>query len=401
MMTEKESASNEQLSEISEIEANLSPPQLVTDFDKERRELALLYTRALRKFDFRLAIMSFIVMIFIVFSKVTVIFEDYIVKYVSENPFIVVGIFYMLVFLFLSVIELPIAYYSLTRFSRKYGLTKLSNKQWFKRRIKGEIFSLIFGLIVFEGFFWFLRTFPDSWWVWGTLALIIFSVILGNLIPIFILPRFYKFSPLNETHPELAEDLLQLADQAGVKTTKVLNWKLGEIATVGNAALMGFGATRRIIIADTMLEKYIDEEIKWVVLHEIAHFKYRDLWRQILIGTVSTFLMLFLTHLSYQPLAAIFGYSLEISTVSGIPVLGISFWLINSVLLNVPSLWYSRKREKAADLFASSYIKDSTVVNSLMMKMADQNLADINPPWWEKLLFMSHPPIKERLRNSE
>jgi STE24 endopeptidase len=339
-------------------------------------------------------------MIFIVFSKISVIIEDYIVKSVSENPFIVVGIFYILVFIFLSIVELPVAYYSLTRFSRKYGLTKLSNKQWFKRRIKGEVFGLILGLVVFEGFFWFLRTFPDSWWVWGTVALIIFSVILANLIPIFILPRFYKFSPLNETHPELAEGLLHLADQEGVKTTKVLNWKLGEIATVGNAALMGFGATRRIIIADTMLEKYTEEEIKWVVLHEIAHFKHRDLWRQILIGTVSTFLMLFLTHLSFQPLAEILGYSIDISRVSGIAVLGISFWIINQFLLTIPSLWYSRRREKAADQFASSHIKESFVSNSLMMKMADQNLADINPPWWEKLFFMSHPPIKERLRES-
>ncbi|MHA1944750.1 MAG: M48 family metalloprotease [Candidatus Hodarchaeales archaeon] len=387
-------------SEISEIETKISQPQLVTDFDPERRKLALSYTRTLRKFDFRLAIVSFIIMIFIIFSKVTVVFEDYITKNVSENQFLVVGIFYLLVFLFLSIIELPIAYYSLTRFSRKYGLTKLSNKQWFKRRIKVEIFSLILGLVVFEGFYWFLRTFPDSWWILGTITLILFSVILANLIPILILPRFYKFSPLNVTHPELAKSVLQLADQAGVKTTKVLNWKLGEIATVGNAALLGFGATRRIIIADTMLEKYTEEEIKWVVLHEIAHFKHRDLWRQILIGTVSTFLMLFLTHLSYQPLAEIFGYSLDISMVSGIPILGISFWVVNQVLLTIPSLWYSRRQEKAADLFASSYIKEKTVVNSLMMKMADQNLADINPPWWEKLLFMSHPPIKERLRKS-
>lgn len=389
--------SNGQNSEIIEIEARISNPQLITDFDPERRKLSLLYTRALRKFDFRLATLSFIMMIIIVFSKVTVAIEDYIVNNISDNQIFVVGIFYLLVFIFLSIIELPVAYYSLTRFSRKYGLTKLSNKQWLKRRIKGEILSLILGLVLFEGFFWFLRTFPDSWWIWGTVALIIFSVILGSLIPIFILPRFYKFSPLNETHPELASSILQLADKAGVKTTKVLNWKLGEIATVGNAALMGFGTTRRIIIADTMLEKYTEEEIKWVVLHEIAHFKNRDLWRQILAGTVSTFLMLFLTHLSFQPLANILGYSSTISAVSSIPVLGISFWLINSVLLNVPSLWYSRKREQAADSFASSYIKEKNVVNSLMMKIADQNLADIDPPWWEKLLFMSHPPIKERL----
>ncbi|MHA1207461.1 MAG: M48 family metalloprotease, partial [Candidatus Hodarchaeales archaeon] len=105
--------------------------------------------------------------------------------------------------------------------------------------------------------------------------------------------------------------------------------------------------------------------------------------------------------LSYQPIAEVLGYPTNISMVSGIPVLGIIFWIINQVLLTIPSLWYSRRREKAADLFASSYMKESTITNSLMMKMADQNLADINPPWWEKLLFMSHPPIVERMKKSE
>ncbi len=400
IMEEKESNSSGQDGGKLEAETEIDKPELVTDFDSDRRELALSYTRALRKFEFQMVVVSLIIMIFIVLSRITVRVEDFIVNYISDNQFIVVGIFFLLVFIVLAIIEFPIAYYSFSHFSRKFGLVKLSNKQWIKRHLKGELFGLILGLIVFEGFYWFLRAFPNSWWVWGTIALIIFSVILANLIPILILPRFYKFSPLNETHAELASKILELADQTGVKTTKVLNWKLGEIATVGNAALVGFGATRRIIIADTMLEKYTEDEIRWVVLHEIGHFKHHDLWRQLLIGTVSTFLMLFLTQLSYQPLAELLGYNSDIRMVSGIPVLGIIFWIINQVLLTIPSLWYSRKREKAADVFASSHIKESAVINSLMMKMADQNLADINPPWWEKLLFMSHPPIVERMKKS-
>ncbi len=397
IMTEKEFNSNGQLNGNLEAETEILLPELVADFDPDRRELALSYTRALRKFEFQMGFVSFIIMIFIVLSKVTVLIEDFISEHISTNQLIVVGVFFLLVFIVLTIIEFPIAYYSFNRFSRKFGLVKLSNKQWLKRHLKGELMGLILGLIIFEGFYWFLRTFPDSWWVWGTIALIIFTVILANLIPVFILPRFYKFSPLSETHAELANKLIQLADQAGVKTTKVLNWKLGEIATIGNAALVGFGATRRIIIADTMLEKYTEDEIRWVVLHEIGHFKHHDLWRQMLIGTVSTFLMLFLTQMSYQPVAEMLGYPTSISMVSGIPVLGIIFWIINQVLLTIPSLWYSRRREKAADRFASSYINESAVTNSLMMKMADQNLADINPPWWEKLLFMSHPPIEERM----
>jgi STE24 endopeptidase len=211
------------------------------------------------------------------------------------------------------------------------------------------------------------------------------------------MPRFYRFDPLKDTHPELEAEILQMVQENEVKATTVLNWHLGDIATVGNAALTGFGSTRRILIADTLLEQYTTEEIKWILMHEIAHFKHRDLWRQLLVGVFTTTLMFFLTDLSFSSMASFLGYSLSISSVGALPVLGVCFWVINTVLINVPSLWYSRKRETAADTRASSYIGDPAVTKSLFIKMADQNLADIDPPLWEKYLFMSHPPIKERI----
>jgi Zn-dependent protease with chaperone function len=148
-----------------------------------------------------------------------------------------------------------------------------------------------------------------------------------------------------------------------------------------------------------MLEQYTPEEIKWVLLHEIAHFKHRDLWRNIVISIFTTISMFFLTHYLFSPLAEFLGYPTTISSIGSLPVLGFIFFVISSVLFNVPSLAYSRKRETAADSFASTYINKPAVTTSLFIKMADQNLSDIDPPWWEKYFFMSHPPIKERMNN--
>ncbi len=376
-------------------------PLLATDFDRERRELALSYTRASRRFTFQMTGFSFIISILVLLSKVTVYFEQWITSHLSEDPFIIVGVFFIIMFIIITIIELPIGFYSFTHFSRKYGLVHMTNRQWLKRQLKGEFFGFIIGIIVFEGFYLFLRLFPDTWWIWGTVALVFFSIILGSIIPIFIMPRFYRFDPLKETHPELEAEILQMVEENQVKATKVLNWHLGDIASVGNAALIGFGSTRRILIADTMLEKYTTEEIKWILMHEIGHFKNRDLWRQILIGIFTTIFMFFLTHLSFSSLAKLLDYPLIISSVGTLPVLGICFWVINEMLMNIPSLWYSRKRETAADALASSYIKQPAVTKSLFIKMADQNLADIDPPSWEKLLFRSHPTIKERIINAE
>jgi Zn-dependent protease with chaperone function len=106
------------------------------------------------------------------------------------------------------------------------------------------------------------------------------------------------------------------------------------------------------------------------------------------------------TYLTFPFFANLFGYSSIIGDVSGIPVIGLCFWLI-SFGIDMPSLWYSRKQEVATDDFASSIIPDPAVAKSLFIKMADQNLSDIDPPWWERLFFMSHPSITERIERAE
>jgi STE24 endopeptidase len=150
-----------------------------------------------------------------------------------------------------------------------------------------------------------------------------------------------------------------------------------------------------------MLENYTTEEIKWILAHEIGHHKRHDLWKGIILGTLTTFVIFFLTHLVFIPLAGFLGYSTSIGDIGSFPVLGVSFWLISEFLINVPSLWYSRLVEQRTDTFASFFIPDFPVVKSLFIKMADQNLSDIDPPWWLKYFFMSHPPISERIKHAK
>jgi STE24 endopeptidase len=250
-----------------------------------------------------------------------------------------------------------------------------------------------------EGFYWFLRNFPDTWWIWGVIALIIISLVFSVLVPIVILPLFFKFTPLEESNPELAAELAKMTNEVGLKNTNAYNWKLGEVSTTGNAGLMGFGKTRRVIIADTMIEQYTTEEIKWILAHEIGHHKRHDLWRGLALGSLTTFITFFLTHQIFISVSEFLGYPSVIGNISSLPVLGLCFWIF-SFIFNVPSLWHSRRQERNTDKFASSVVSDSTVAKSLFIKMADQNLTDINPPWWEKLFFMSHPSIKERIEYS-
>lgn len=382
-------------------ESPVEEPTLVTDFDPTRRELTNKYTRVSRRYSFILMLTSFLVSVGVLISRITIYFNELLMKSVSENPFIVVGIFFLIGFLIVSIVEFPISFYLHSRLSRKYGLSKLTNQKWLRRYVKGEIIGFIIGFPLFEGFYWILRFSPEYWWIWSTLIVTGFTLLFSFFIPIVLLPLFYKFDPLEETHPELAEELIEMTKKAGVKTTSAYNWRLGEIASVGNAGLLGLGSTRRIIIADTMLNKYTEGEIKWILAHEIGHHQRHDLWKRIILGSFSTFLIFLLTHLIFTPVAVVFEYPQAIEDISSIPVLGLCFWVISALLINVPSLWYSRRVETETDEFAMTIIPDFNIAKSLFIKMADQNLADIDPPWWEKLFFMSHPSISERIKNAE
>ncbi|MHA2225287.1 MAG: M48 family metallopeptidase [Candidatus Hodarchaeales archaeon] len=376
-------------------------PAIATDFNPQRRKLAISYTRALKRYSFLLTIISLFIAFIILLSGVTILYEDFLTTNISQNPLIVIGIFFTTGFIIINLAEMPVAFYLHSKLSRKYGLSKLTNRKWVVRNLKGQIIGFIIAFPIIEGFYWILRVDPETWWFWATLAVVGFTLIMSYLVPILLLPRFYKFNPLEETHPNLAVELVQMTDKLEIKTTNAYNWQLGEVSTGGNAGFLGIGNTRRIIIADTMLGQYTTDEIKWILAHEIGHFKHHDLWKQLIIGSFSTLLTFFLTKQIFVPLATFFGYSTVVGDISGIPVLGLSFWIINTVLINVPSLWYSRRMERMTDKFASTIIPNPTSVKSLFIKMADQNLADIDPPWWEKLFFMSHPPIRERIESAE
>ena len=377
-----------------------SKPELVYNYDPERRNLAMEYTRASRIYSFKLLVLSLGVSGIILLSKISVMLNDFIIENISENPIIVVGLFFLIGYILLGLVELPFSFYSHIHFGKKYGLSKLNNRQWFFRHLKGEILGFSLSLIIFEGFYWILREVKSTWWVWATILMVGFSIILSALIPVLILPIFYKFESLEKTHPELTKDLLDLANQAGFKTKNVFNWKLGAVATVGNAALMGLGSTRRVVISDTMLNQYTNEEIKWILAHELGHHVHHDLWKHIITGTISTFIMFYITNILFIQLSAILGYPSDISSVATLPVIGLSFWMVSEVLINVPSLWLSRRDEKSADGYACEVIPNKIVVKSLFIKMADQNLADINPPWWERIFYLSHPPIETRIADS-
>ncbi|MEX2088205.1 MAG: M48 family metalloprotease, partial [Bacteroidota bacterium] len=166
-----------------------------------------------------------------------------------------------------------------------------------------------------------------------------------------------------------------------------------------NAAFTGIGKSRRIILGDTLVANFTDEEIETVFAHELGHYKLRHVWVMMAFGTVSSFLGLYGTALVYKTSLGWFGFTTP-DEIAALPLLGL--WLgVYSLLTNPLSNMLSRAHEYAADRFAVQLSGKTRAFQNALTKLAKVNLADPSPHPLVEFLFHSHPSIEKRIRSVE
>jgi STE24 endopeptidase len=218
-------------------------------------------------------------------------------------------------------------------------------------------------------------------------------VLLAQLAPVVLFPIFYKFEPLEDE--ELRRRMVVLGERAGTRVRGVYRWKLSEKSNKANAALTGLGGTRRVILADTLLDNYTPDEIEAVLAHELGHHVHRHILKSIFVQAAVTFVGFWAANwtLHYAVDHHMFE---ELSDFANIPLLA----LVSAVLgfLLMPALnAYSRFNERQADRYAFESIASVDPFVSSMNKLAEQNLAERTPSKWVEWFFHSHPSISRRL----
>jgi STE24 endopeptidase len=304
-----------------------------------------------------------------------------------------------------TILFFPLTWYSGFLLPRRYGLSAQSWQTWLVDELKGLAVGGMILLILAEIVYALLSAQPDLWWVWMGLVYLGFTVLLSNLAPVLIAPLFYKFIPLTEraSDPEqqardrdLADRLTRLAPRAGAQVRGVYAFNMSRTTTTANAALMGLGNTRRIVLGDTLLDHYTPDEIEAVLAHELGHHVHGDLGLGIAFATMLNFVGFYLAHLALRWGVARFGFQ-GIADLAAIPW----FLLVMSgfalVTLPLQNAW-SRWRERLADRYALTVTGAPAAFASAMVRLANQNLADMEPPRWVVWLLYSHPPIGERVR---
>lgn len=334
----------------------------------------------------------FIYLLFFQLSGLSHAVKEFIRQFFKSQPAVIGG--YLLIFgAIYYAAAFPLKYYKGNILERRYRLSNQTGLAWLKDEAKGIIISSVIFIGFVEIFYFLLKTTGRYWWLWMAAASFLFSVVFTRIFPTLILPLFYKFKKID--NEAIRQALVDLAKRCGVSLLDVFQIDFSAKTKKANAALVGLGKTKRVIIADTLLSGYTQGEIKSVAAHEFGHYRLRHIWKLIFFGAIANITNFLLVALSADHLIKILRLH-DISDIEAFPAICLIMAGLGLAAMPIHN-GYSRRLEREADLFALRHTQDKDSFISCMNKLAANNLSDTAPNKLVEFLLCDHPPISKRI----
>ena len=311
----------------------------------------------------------------------------------SLNNYIIIPIYIFIVYIAYYFLNFPLNFYQSFILERKFCLSNQKVMDWFKDEVKAWIISYVIALILIEAFYYILGRFAHTWWLVISLFWIFFSLILAKLVPVIIIPLFFKYKVISDNI--LRDRIINLAKKMGLSILDVFEIDFSKKTLKANAALAGWGKTRRVILADTLKDKYSYDEVEVVLAHEFAHYRLKHIFKIILVNSIAIMLSFYLIFKTSNYFLRLFGFS-SLLDIAALPTI-IMYIVISGIILQPLQNYISRRLERNADIMAMEVTGLKVAFISMMEKLASQNLADRSPHPIIKFFFFDHPPIDERI----
>ena len=319
--------------------------------------------------------------------------RDLALRFAHEHYALALFFYVLLLTVISKVVSLPLDTYSF-RLEHRFHLSNQHTPAWILDEIKGWAVGLVLATLLAELIYWIIRSAAIYWWLLAWLAFTALFVVFAQLAPVVLFPIFYKFVPLEDQ--ELRNRLVKLSERAGTRVRGVYEWKLSEKSKKANAALTGLGNTRRIILADTLLQNYSHDEIEAVLAHELGHHVHRHISKSIVLQMVVTLAGFWaanevLRYATYQ------WHMFDLlSDFANLPLLALVSAALSLILL--PALnAYSRYNERQADRYCWQSLPNVNPFITAMDKLSAQNLSEKRPSRLVEILFHSHPAVSRRI----
>ena len=315
----------------------------------------------------------------------------------SANPWLQVTLFGAIFVVGAKLIFLPLSWFGGYFLEHRYQLSNETFAGWVLDEVKSLGVNLVLGAAALDVIYFLLRSAGPAWWLWAGLFLLVFGVVLSALFPVVILPFFYKLEPLENA--ALRQRLVGLADRVDARVLGVYRLALSAKTKKANAAFAGLGATKRVLLGDTLLNNFTEDEIEVVMAHEMAHYKHGDIWKMMGWGAGTTWVGLWLADAGLRRGLHHFGF-LDVSDLGAFPLLALGLAGFGLVVLPVNNA-FSRWRERKADQVALELTRNPMGFASAMRKLATQNLADADPHPVIEFLLHDHPALNRRIALAE
>ena len=294
------------------------------------------------------------------------------------------------------VVALPLGYVRGYALQKAWRLSNQDLSAWGLDQVKGAVISVVITTIASVAFFGIVRWQPRWWWLWGAGTFTVLTAVLVFLYPVLIAPLFNRFTPLEDA--ALSQRIEVVARRAGVDVDRVLVADASTRSSAENAYVAGLGATKQVVLYDTLIAGHDDDETMFVVAHELGHEAEGHVLKGIAVSAVGLLI-------GFGALAWLVGSGklLEWAGVTSLTDLRVVpalllFALVAGVVLQPAQNAVSRSFEATADAIAFDLTGDPVPAVRAFHRLALANIADLNPPPLAVWMFYSHPPISSRIK---
>jgi STE24 endopeptidase len=286
---------------------------------------------------------------------------------------------------------LPAEYVEGIALERRYGLSKQTDSGWLLDYAKSTAVTMAIGLPLIELLAFAVNRAPRTWPFFATAGSFPLLVLGSVVAPTFIAPLFNTFDPIEG---DFADDIRALASRFGAGDATLLRVDMSRQTEKANAYVTGLFGTKRIVIGDTLLDRFEPRETLFVVAHELGHYVQGDVWRAVGLGVAASAFVFFGSRgMSERP-------GRQLGSAAGLARLFFAMSLLGTLAGPLTSA-FSRSRERAADDFALEATHDGEAGAAAFRRLRESNLAEDEQPKWMELLFSSHPSLGSRIRYLE
>jgi STE24 endopeptidase len=292
------------------------------------------------------------------------------------------------------IVGLPLSIYRIFVVEQRFGFNRMTVRLFVSDLVKQTLLALALGVPVLLAILWLMGRMGTYWWIYVWLVWTAFATILMMVFPAFILPLFNKFTPLRDG--ELAARVAALLERCGFKSHGLFVMDGSKRSSHGNAFFAGFGATKRIVLFDTLVQRLSPSEVEAVLAHELGHYKLHHIVKAVVLNALVSLIGLWvLGQLIDKPW---FYAGLGVTTPSVAAALVLFLLVVPqfTFFLHPVMSLYSRKREFEADTYATEHASPNDLVQALV-KLYQDNAATLTPDPVHSAFYDSHPPAAIRI----